>query len=221
MQKVVLSWSGGKDSAMALDTLRKDPEIEITALLTTVTAEYERISMHGVRRPLLEAQAAAAGLPLDVIEIPPAASNGIYESKMEAACLRYKDLGVSAIAFGDLYLADVRKYREDNLAKVGLLPLFPVWGIPTQKMSRAIIDGGFRAVLTCVDTRVLDSSFAGREYDNALLDDLPPGIDPCAENGEFHTFVYQGPIFSKPVRFSRGEKILRDQRFMYCDLIPE
>jgi uncharacterized protein (TIGR00290 family) len=216
---ILLAWSGGKDSALALEVLLASNEWRIAALLTTVTEEYDRVSMHGVRTALLRAQASALALPLRIVSIPPATSNETYELRMGQALEEARREGVRAVAFGDLFLADVRAYRERMLGTVGMSGVFPLWGAPTSELARHFIDSGHRAVLTCVDTEQIDGRFAGREYDAALLDELPPHADPCGEKGEFHTFVYDGPCFREPVSWSRGERVLRENRFQYCDLL--
>jgi len=219
-QSVALAWSGGKDSSLALAALQADPNIQVVALVTTITQEYDRISMHGVRRSILEAQVAEAGIPLVTAPIPPNCSNQIYEEAfagaLESARRQVPDL--RHLAFGDLFLADVRAYREQLLARLGWEPLFPLWGQNTARLARRFIDRGFRAVLTCVDTAQLDPDFAGREFDSSLLDHLPDGVDPCGEKGEFHTCVYAGPIFNRPLALEKGERVRRDLRFEYCDL---
>lgn len=216
---VLFCWSGGKDSCMALHQLRRDPLREVVALLTTVTEGYDRISMHGVRRILLERQAAALGLPLEIVTIPPKCVNIEYESRMEAMLLTWKNRGVTDVAFGDIFLQDLREYREKNLARVGMSALFPVWLRPTRELAREFIALGFRAVTVCTDPKILDESFVGREIDEEFLAALPAEADPCGENGEFHSFVYDGPGFSTPVDFTPGEKVLRDG-FYFCDLLP-
>jgi uncharacterized protein (TIGR00290 family) len=213
-----LSWSGGKDSAVALWTLRRR-QLEPEALITTVTDSYERISMHGVRRELLARQAEALGVPLVEVLIPPACINEIYEARMAQAFAAAPLSGVEAVAFGDLFLEDVRAYREGRLAAAGKRGLFPLWGHDTATLARDFIDAGFEATLVCLDPGALDASFAGRRYDERLLRDLPAGVDPCGENGEFHTFVSAGPIFPKPITCERGEIVERDG-FVFCDLIP-
>jgi uncharacterized protein (TIGR00290 family) len=204
---------------MALAELMADDSRSVAALLTTVTEGYERVSMHGVRLTLLHRQAAALGLPLHIVPIPQNASNGSYESRMEAAFERFRAKGVSTIAFGDLFLSDVRRYREEWLARTGMTPVFPIWHRNTADLARRFIAEGFKAILTCVDTQVLDRSFAGRAFDHTLLADLPPAVDPCGENGEFHTFVFDGPIFHRTIRVLRGESVQRDV-WCFCDLIP-
>ena len=216
---VLFCWSGGKDSCMALHQLRRDPLREVVALLTTVTEGYDRISMHGVRRILLERQAAALGLPLEIVTIPPQCVNAEYESRMEAMLLTWKNRGVTDVAFGDIFLQDLREYRENNLARVGMKAMFPVWLRPTRELASEFIALGFRAVTVCVDPKILDESFVGREIDESFLAALPAVADPCGENGEFHSFVYDGPGFSTPVEFTLGEKVLRDG-FYFCDLLP-
>jgi uncharacterized protein (TIGR00290 family) len=216
---VLFCWSGGKDSCMALHQMRRDPLREVVALLTTVTEGYDRISMHGVRRILLERQAAALGLPLEIVTIPPQCVNAEYESRMEAMLLTWKNRGVTDVAFGDIFLQDLREYREKNLARVGMNALFPVWLRPTRELVREFIALGFRAVTVCVDPKILDASFVGREIDEEFVAALPAEADPCGENGEFHSFVYDGPGFSAPAQFTLGEKVLRDG-FYFCDLLP-
>lgn len=220
---VVLAWSGGKDSSLALQALHASADFEPVALLTTVTRDYDRISMHGVRRDLLHAQAESAGLALIEAMIDATASNESYEASMRGALeeIRARFPNVRHIAFGDLFLEDVRAYREWQLAGTGFTPLFPVWGEETTALARRFIADGFRATLVCVDTQQLDGAFAGRAFDEALLDELPGSADPCGENGEFHTFVADGPIFSFPIRCATGERVLRDDRFAYCDLLLE
>jgi uncharacterized protein (TIGR00290 family) len=218
--QVVLAWSGGKDSSLALQALRGDSAVEPVALLTTVTREYERISMHGVRRALLVAQAKSLGMPLVEAVIPAKATNEIYEHAMYAALaeIRARFPLVRQIAFGDLFLTDVRAYRERQMRETGFDPLFPLWGHDTRALAQRFIAERFDAAIVCVDTQQLPASFAGRRYDSDLLRDLPATADPCGENGEFHTFVANGPIFSRPVPYRRGEVVLRDERFVYCDL---
>jgi uncharacterized protein (TIGR00290 family) len=215
---LALSWSGGKDSALALASLREADGVGPAALLTTVTETFDRISMHGVRRSLLRRQAEAVGLPLVEVAIPPACSNDVYESRMAAALASTALAGVDEFAFGDLFLEDVRAYRESRLAAAGKRARFPLWGAETAELARRFVEAGFRAVLVCVDPLALDGSFAGREYDERLLADLPPEADPCGENGEFHTFVYDGPIFEEAIPLVRGEVVERDG-FVFADLL--
>jgi uncharacterized protein (TIGR00290 family) len=217
---VLFCWSGGKDSAMALHALRAAGDRRAVALLTTITDEYDRISMHGVRRVLLERQAESLGLPLHPVLIPPQCVNAIYEARMKAALAEHFARGVRRVAFGDIFLEDLRAYREKNLAQVGMKALFPIWKRDTRELAEQFVQLGFRAVTVCVDPRVLDDSFAGRELDSSFFADLPPGVDPCGENGEFHTFVFDGPIFKTPIAFRTGEKVLRDG-FCFCDLLPK
>lgn len=217
--RILVSWSGGKDSCLTLAEILRHERFSVEALLTTVTEGYDRISMHGVRRALLEQQAAALGIPLEVVFIPQAATNDVYQARMEASFERYRTAGVTTIAFGDLFLADIRKYREQWLARAGMTPIFPIWLRDTRELARQFIDVGFEAILSCVDTRVLDCAFAGRSFDTALLADFPEGIDPCGENGEFHTFVSEGPIFRRNVPVVRGE-VVRRESWCFCDLLP-
>jgi len=217
---ILVSWSSGKDSALAFYRLRQDPQWQVKALLTTVTEDYDRVSMHGVRRSLLEAQAASLGLPLEIVVIPKDASNETYEDRMGQTLRRCKEEGVRGVAFGDIFLEDLRRYREERLARENLLALFPLWKHPTSGLAAELIQAGFRAVTTCVDTQVLGSEFVGREFDAEFLNGLPPSIDPCGENGEFHTFVYDGPIFTRKIGITLGEKVLREDRFHFCDLLP-
>jgi uncharacterized protein (TIGR00290 family) len=219
---ILLSWSGGKDSALALARLREDRSVEVAGLVTTVTAEYERVSIHGVRRVLLHAQAASLGLPVVEIEIPPASTNEDYERAWATSLKTLPpDLARARhLAFGDIFLEDVRRYRERMAAALGFTPLFPVWGETTRVLAREVIDGGFGARVVCVDTQQLAAGFVGRAYDDQLLADLPASVDPCGERGEFHTFVHDGPGFGRPIPYRIGEIVLRDDRFAYCDLMP-
>lgn len=219
-EPVYLSWSGGKDSALALHALMRSDEHEVVGLLCTLTAGHDRVSVHGVRRSLLEAQARASGIPVRVVEIPPGAGNAEYEARQGEALRRIREGGVATIAFGDLFLEEVRAYRERLLAPLGMRGLFPLWGRDTAGLAREFVALGFGAVLVCVDGHVLPSRFAGRDYDPALLAELPPAVDPCGENGEFHTFVHRGPVLSAPLDFERGEVVERDGRFWYVDLLP-
>jgi uncharacterized protein (TIGR00290 family) len=217
MKRVLLSWSSGKDSAWALHKLRQSGDCEVIGLLTTLNSEFDRVAMHGTRRSILEAQSSAAGIPLWIVPLPWPCSNEAYEERMSGVCRRAVNEGVNAIAFGDLFLADIRAYREDRLKNTGLEALFPLWELPTEPLAREMIDSGLRARIVCVDTNQLAPSFAGRDYDHQLLDDLPTRVDPCGERGEFHTCVYDGPIFSEPVSVGAGEVVIRDQ-FAYADL---
>lgn len=218
--KVILSWSSGKDSVWTLHLLRQRTDIYVAALLTTFNSTTNRVAMHAVRRGLVEAQAEQTGIPLWAVELPWPCSNQEYEDRMRAACQRATAEGITAVAFGDLYLQDVRDYRVRQLQGSGLQPLFPLWQIPTEQLGRDMIAAGVRAKITCVDPAKLAKSFAGHEYDLRLLQALPPGIDPCGENGEFHTFVYDAPVFSRPIRVRTGEVVERDG-FVFTDLVPQ
>jgi uncharacterized protein (TIGR00290 family) len=220
-EQILFAWSSGKDSALALYELKRMETVEIAALLTTVTEGYDRISMHGVRRELLMDQANALGYPLEEVSIPQNCSNETYEQRMRQALEKYREKQILTAAFGDLYLEDVRRYREERMGPIGMRCLFPLWGKPTPELARQFVDLGFRAIVACVDTEKLDGEFSGREYDAQFVSDLPKGVDPCGENGEFHTFAYDGPIFSRPVQVQRGERVLRDNRFYFCDLIKK
>jgi len=217
LKRFALSWSSGKDSAWSLHLLRQDPGIEVVALFTTINQEFDRVAMHAVRRALLELQAEAAGLPLWTVPLPWPCSNEQYEARMRELCDRALSEGVQAMAFGDLFLADIRAYREKQLAGTGLEPIFPVWQIPTHKLANDMIRSGLRAKITCVDPKVLPREFAGRDFDAKFLADLPPGIDPCGENGEFHSFVYAGPMFRRPIPVETGDIVERDG-FIFADL---
>jgi uncharacterized protein (TIGR00290 family) len=216
--KTLLAWSSGKDSSWTLYALRQQ-NVEVGALLTTINEAADRVAMHGVRRSLVEAQSEAVGVPLWKVPLPWPCTNEDYESRMADACRRAVGEGFDSIAFGDLFLRDVREYRERRLAGCGLTPLFPLWGIPTARLALEMIGAGLRARVTCVDSRVLDGGFAGREFDHALLAELPERVDPCGENGEFHTFVCDGPMFRAPVGVEAGE-IRKIDGFVYADLLP-
>lgn len=218
-EPILLCWSGGKDSARCLRELRLDARVEVVGLLTTLTTEHDRVSMHGVRRALLEAQARSVGVPLSTVELPTPCEHADYERAMERALAPFVADGVRRVAFGDLFLEDVRRYREERLARAGLEGLFPLWGRDTTELAREFIELGFVAHLTCVDPRQVDRALCGRRYDAALLADLPAGADPCGENGEFHSFVSDGPIFSAPIPVRTGEVVERDG-FVFCDLLP-
>jgi uncharacterized protein (TIGR00290 family) len=217
--KTLLSWSTGKDSAWSLHMLRQTPGIEVAGLFTTVNAAFDRVAMHAVRRALLEAQATAAGLPLHVIEIPWPCPNEVYEARMGAFVGVHAQQGVEAMAFGDLFLKDIRAYREAKLAGSGVAPLFPLWGRDTRTLAEDMIAGGLKAHLTCVDPIKLPASFAGRAFDRTLLAELPSGVDPCGENGEFHTCVSDGPMFSRPIAVRPGAIETRDG-FVFAELLP-
>jgi uncharacterized protein (TIGR00290 family) len=215
-----LSWSSGKDSAWTLHLLRQAPDIQVTALITTFNSEANRVAMHAVRRELVEAQAERTGLPLWAVELPWPCPNGEYEHRMRLVCQHATNEGITAIAFGDLFLQDIREYRMRQLRGSGLTPLFPVWQIPTGRLAREMIAAGVKAKVTCVDPSKLGKSFAGRDYDLQLLQDFPPGIDPCGENGEFHTFVNDAPVFSRPIGVRPGQVLERDG-FVFADVLPE
>ncbi|HEV2426011.1 MAG TPA: ATP-binding protein [Terriglobia bacterium] len=217
MKRILLSWSSGKDSAWTLHVLRQQAKYEVAGLLTTFNEAFDRVAMHGVRRSLVEKQAAAAGLPLWAVPLPWPCSNEEYERVMAETCAQAVANGIAGIAFGDLFLEDVRAYREAQMKGTGLEPIFPVWGLPTRKLAEEMISSGLRAKLTCVDTGKLDASFAGREFDTELLSLLPEGTDPCGERGEFHSFVYAGPILNSTLPVAVGETVLRDH-FAFADL---
>jgi uncharacterized protein (TIGR00290 family) len=220
MKKVLLSWSSGKDSVWALHLLRQQTEIEVVALLTSFNSAAGRVAMHAVRRTLVDAQAARTGIPQWSVDLPWPCSNAEYEERMRGVCQRAIAEGITALAFGDLFLQDIRDYRERQLQGTGLEPLFPVWEIPTAKLARDMIAAGVKAKITCVDPAQVDRTFAGRDFDQTLLDSLPPGVDPCGENGEFHTFVYDAPVFSRPIDVRMGEIVERDG-FVFADVLPE
>ena len=214
-----MSWSSGKDSALALHEVREAGEVDVTGLLVTMNADADRVAMHAVRRDLVAAQAAALGLPVHFVQLPWPCPNDDYERLMAEACTAALTDGASALVFGDLFLEDIRAYRETQLAGSGLTPLFPLWQRPTSQLARRMIDVGIDAVVTCVDPRALDASYAGRRFDPQFLADLPSGVDPCGENGEFHTFVRDAPGFAAPVVAETGEVIERDG-FVFCDVLP-
>jgi uncharacterized protein (TIGR00290 family) len=216
--KTLLAWSSGKDSAWTLYALQQQG-VEVAALLTTINESADRVAMHGVRRALLDAQSEAIQIPIWKIPLPWPCSNDDYEARMSDACRRAVAEGFTQIAFGDLFLRDIREYRERQLAGSGMEPVFPLWELPTAQLARDMISGGLRARVACVDTRVLDESLAGREFDARLLDDLPAAVDPCGENGEFHSFVYDGPMFAAPIGIETGE-VHRAGDFVYRDLLP-
>jgi uncharacterized protein (TIGR00290 family) len=218
-KNILFCWSGGKDSSLALYEVQKAKSHNVAALLTTITEDYDRISMHGVRRVLLEQQAEALGLPLKKVLIPKEATNDIYESRMRALLEEGLREGIDTVAFGDIFLEDLKLYRENNLAQLGMKGLFPIWKRDSAELAQSFINLGFKAVLACIDTKFLDPSFAGRPYDQDLLRDLPPNVDPCGENGEFHSFAFDGPIFKHRINHTVGEVVRRD-RYCFCDLIP-
>ncbi|MGA2021357.1 MAG: ATP-binding protein [Candidatus Sulfotelmatobacter sp.] len=217
-KKALVSWSSGKDSAWTLQVLRQSNEYEIVGLLTTINSSFDRVAMHGVRRELVEAQADAAGLPLWKVPLPWPCSNPEYEDAMRAACAKAIDAGIEAVAFGDLFLEDVRQYREDRMRGIGLTPVFPVWKLDTRQLIRDMWAGGVRSRIVCLDPRKIPASFAGRDLNAKLVDEFPPGIDPCGENGEFHTFVYDGPMFMHGIPVQNGETVTRDG-FVFTDLL--
>lgn len=214
-----MSWSSGKDSAWALHLLRQRPDIEVAGLFTTVNSEFRRVAMHGVRMELLQRQTEAVGLPLEILNIPYPCSNERYESVMKEFIAAALERGVRCMAFGDLFLRDIRSYREEKLQGSGIAPLFPLWEIPTDALARQMVAEGLRAYVTCVDPKKLPAGFAGRKFGTAFLDELPPSVDPCGENGEFHTFAADGPMFTKPVEVEVGEVVERDG-FVFADLLP-
>lgn len=218
VRRVWLSWSSGKDSTAALVRLRRHPELEVTGLLVSFNADADRVSMHAVRRELVQAQAARLSLPMHPVDLPSPCPNETYESKMAAALEAAAASGVTDIAFGDLFLEDVRAYRERTMVGTGLGTMFPLWHSPTPELAREMVDSGIRAVVTCVDTRQLDGSFAGRQFDHVFLDELPEGVDPCGERGEFHTFVYDGPGFTEPIDVAVGQVLERDG-FVFADVL--
>ena len=212
-----MSWSSGKDSAMALHVARTERDLDVTALLVTMNAEADRVAMHAVRRELLAAQAARLDVPLHLVDIPSPCPNDVYEAAMTGALAVARDAGVEQMVFGDLFLEDIRDYRETRFAGTGITPVFPLWGRPTDRLARDMLDTGVRAVLTCIDPTVLAPELAGRAFDEALLAELPPGVDPCGERGEFHTFVWDGPGFRAPIDIEVGEVVERDG-FVFCDV---
>ena len=212
-----MSWSSGKDSAMALHVARTERDLDVTALLVTMNAEADRVAMHAVRRELLAAQAARLDVPLHVVDIPSPCPNDVYEAAMTGALAVARDAGVEQMVFGDLFLEDIRDYRETRFAGTGITPVFPLWGRPTDRLARDMLDTGVRAVLTCIDPTVLAPELAGRAFDESLLAELPPGVDPCGERGEFHTFVWDAPGFRAPIDIEVGEVVERDG-FVFCDV---
>jgi len=217
--KTLVSWSSGKDSAWMVHVLRRQPGIELAGMLTTVNEVYQRVAMHAVRVELLQAQADSLELPLWQIPIPSPCPNEVYERAMAGAVERAVSEGFTHVAFGDLFLEDIRRYREERLAGSGLTPMFPLFGADTTALARTMVAGGLRARLTCVNPKVVDRRFAGREFDSALLDELPPSVDPCGERGEFHSFAYAGPMFDKPIAIASGEVVERDG-FVFADVLP-
>lgn len=220
MKKTTLSWSSGKDSAWALHRLREDPEIALDGLFCTINQEFDRVAMHAVRVQLLCRQAESLGLPIQLIPLPYPCSNADYAEIMGEFVEREKARGVENIAFGDLFLEDIREYRESSLSGTGLTPIFPIWGLDTRALARTMLESGLRAQITCIDPAQLAAEFCGREYDESFLNDLPTGVDPCGENGEFHTFAFDGPMFAHPIDIRIGETTTRDG-FVFTDLLPE
>jgi uncharacterized protein (TIGR00290 family) len=219
-KKTLVSWSSGKDSAWMIHVLRQQPDIELAGVLTTVNEKYQRVAMHAVRVELLQAQADALGLPLWKVPIPSPCPNEVYERVMGDAVARAVAEGFTHMAFGDLFLEDIRRYREEKLAGTGLTPIFPLFGVDTTTLAREMVAGGLKARLTCVNPKVLDAKFAGRDFDASLLDELPSAIDPCGERGEFHSFAYAGPMFSAPIAIKSGEVVERDG-FVFADVMPQ
>jgi uncharacterized protein (TIGR00290 family) len=216
--KIVLSWSSGKDAAWALHVLRQDPANDVVGLLVTINDAFDRVAMHGVRRNLVEAQARAAGLPLHVVSIPHPCPNDVYEARMSAFLKQARSAGIEAIAFGDLFLEDVRAYREARMSGTGIAPIFPLWGRNTSALARSMVGAGLGARIVCLDPRQIDRRFIGRDFGTALLSELPESVDPCGERGEFHTFAYAGPMFSSPIPIQSGETTERDG-FLFEDLM--
>ncbi|MCM8775659.1 MAG: diphthine--ammonia ligase [Candidatus Omnitrophica bacterium] len=218
-KKIILAWSGGKDSALALRELGKSKEYEVVCLLCTITSDFMRVSMHGVRSELINIQAEHLGKPLEKVLISKDGDNSEYESRMSEVLSRYKNAGIQAVAFGDIFLEDVRKYREDHLAQMGMKAVFPLWGRDTTRLANEFIDNGFEAVVTCVDSHYLGKEFVGRIFNRQFLADLPSGVDDCGENGEFHTFVYRAPFFLEKIENRLGDIVYRESRFYYCDVM--
>jgi uncharacterized protein (TIGR00290 family) len=218
MKRIALSWSSGKDSAWALHLLRRSPEFEVAALITTFNSIHDRVAMHAVRRGLVQEQAKRVGLPLWPVELPWPCPNGVYEERMAAVCQRAVAESLTCIAFGDLFLRDIREYRERQLEGTGLEPLFPLWDMPTRGLAATMIEGGIKAKITCIDPNKLDPSFAGRDFDSSFIDDLPPSADPCGENGEFHSFVFDAPVFSSPIAVRTG-RIVEREGFVFADVL--
>lgn len=218
-EPILIAWSGGKDSALALQTVLDDPQFDIQALVTTVTTEYNRINIHGVRVELLEKQAQSIGIPLEQVDIPPKCPNTLYEERMAATLTKYRDRGVRRSVFGDLFLEDIREYRDQTLAQLEMEAIYPLWKLDTAALAKKFVADGFQAHLVCVDPAQLDPSFCGRPFDESLLADLPENVDPCGENGEFHTFVHQAPYFKTPIPIKPG-KVVERENFYYADLLP-
>lgn len=219
MKKALLSWSGGKDCALALERVRQQGEFDIVSLLSTVTEDFARISMHGVRRSLLEVQSESLGIPLEIVHIPQSAKNDIYEKRMRESLERFRVDGVETVIFGDLCLIDIREYREKQMKRAGMQAKFPLWGEPSDKVAQQFLAAGYKAITVCVDSEALPKRFVGRQLSREFFSELPAACDPCGENGEFHTFVYDGPVFHFPIDVRRGDIVLRDARFYFCDLL--
>lgn len=221
MKNSILSWSSGKDSALAMYYAQKDPNINLVSLMTTLSEKYQRISMHGVQKEFLEKQAGRMDLSLELIYLPADCSNEVYNSIMEQKMKKLKEGNINTVIFGDIFLEDIRTYREENLSKVNMNAHFPLWGISTEKLAHKFIDLGFKAVITCVDSEYLDKRFIGREYNTEFLSDLPKNVDPCGENGEFHSFVYDGPLFNKAISYKLGKVVFQDNQFYFIDLLEK
>ena len=219
-EKIIFSWSSGKDSALALFSILQQKNFDVAGLLTTVTADYDRVSMHGVRRVLLEQQAAAIGIPLTIASISSSTDHAAYEQIITKTLLPFKEAGITTVAFGDIFLEDLKKYRETSLAKIGLKAIFPLWKQKSSILADKYLSLQFKTIITCVDSKQLSGDFCGRDFDKALIKELPKGVDPCGENGEFHTFAYGGPLFAKEIPVTRGETVVRDEQFYFCDLLP-
>jgi uncharacterized protein (TIGR00290 family) len=219
-EKILVSWSGGKDCALALYELLRAGDFEIVALLTTITEDYDKVSMHGIRTALIDLQGKALGIPVEKVHLANDAANKEYEERLTKTLTRYKEQGVKSFAFGDLYLDEVRKYREKNLARIAMEAVFPLWGRDTNLIAQQFINSAFKAVVTCVDSKALDRTFIGRSIDKQFLSELPASVDCCGENGEYHSFVYDGPIFNQRISHQTGQVVLRDNRFYYLDLMP-
>lgn len=220
MEDVIVFWSGGKDSGLALHEILKTDNYGISSLITIVTEEYQRINIHGVRQILLERQSDSLGYPIEKLFIPKKASMEEYESIMRNSLIKYAKSGISSVVYGDIFLEDIRRYREDQLSKFGMVGIFPIWKRDTLELANTFIETGFKAIITCIDSNILDKGFVGRLYDKQFLFDLPFGVDPCGENGEFHSFLYGGPLFDYDILFEKGDVVFRENRFYYCDLIP-
>lgn len=219
MKKTMLSWSSGKDSAWTLQVMRQDPDVVVDGLFCTINEKFDRVAMHAVRVALLQKQADSVGLPIQLIPIPNRCSNADYAKIMTTFVANEGERGVECFAFGDLFLEDIREYREKSLSGTGITPIFPIWGFDTRVLSTTMLDSGLRAQITCVDPSQLAAEFSGREYDASFLSDLPPGVDPCGENGEFHSFAFDGPMFGHTINIKIGETTTRDN-FVFTDLLP-